>query len=107
MKRESIRNHIDRKIIERLPQVGFSETRQHLLDVSRKFQKRLPDNIKLVEEELEKIKHVKTKYFGLYVIWAQKRIIDLYKLEMKELGGMSPSNKFKALKFKEKLESYD
>jgi hypothetical protein len=104
MKRESIRNHIDRKIEERLPQVGFSETRQHLLEVSRKFLKRIPQDIELKEEVLEQVKHTKTKYFGLYVIWAQKRIIDLYKIEIKDINGFSPAKKFKALKFKEKLQ---
>jgi hypothetical protein len=104
MKRQSIRNHIDRKIEERLSQVGFSETRQNLLETSRRFLDRIPQDVELKEEVLEKITHTKTKYFGLYVLWAQKRIIDLYKIEMKDIKGLSPLKKFKALKFKEKLE---
>jgi hypothetical protein len=105
MKKEQIRNHIDRKIEERLPQVGFDATRQHLLEVSRRFQKNIPDDVDLKDEVLEKITQNKVKYFGFYILWAQKRIIDLYKIEMRDINGFTPSKKFRALMFKERLEN--
>jgi hypothetical protein len=104
MKKETIRTHIDNKIIERLSQIGFHGTRQHLLDNSRRFQSRIPEDIELVEEVIEDLKKTRDRYHSHYVLWANKRIIDLYKIEMMNLREFSPSKRFKALLFKEKLQ---
>lgn len=104
--KKSIRETIDAKIVKLLMEKGYHETRQELLDTSRRFSQRIPDNIELVKEELNKLKDVKVRYTGLYIIWSNKRIIDLYKLETNDIRGITnPVKKFRALLFKERLEN--
>lgn len=104
MKRENIRNHIDKKIISKLEEMNFSETRQALLEVSRKFTNRLSIDTKIDDEDfIENIENTREKYLAEYVFWAHKRIIDLYKVEMMDICGLNAPKKFKALRFKERL----
>lgn len=104
MKRENIRSHIDKKIVEKLERMNFCETRQNLLEVSRRFSNRLSANVQIDNEVfIENMKNSKEKYLAEYVFWSHKRIIDLYKIEMMDICGLNAPRKFKALRFKEKL----
>jgi hypothetical protein len=104
MKRENIRSHIDKKIISKLEEMDFCETRQNLLEVSRRFSNRISTDIHIDNEDfIENIKSSKDRYLAEYVFWAHKRIIDLYKIEMMDICGLNAPKKFKALRFKEKL----
>jgi hypothetical protein len=105
MKRENIRSHIDKKIIDKLKEMDYYETRQNLLDVSRRFSNRLSPDIKIDNENfIGNIENSKEKYLAEYVFWAHKRIIDLYKIEIMDICGFNSVKKFKALRFKEKME---
>ena len=104
MRKEIIRSHIDKKILNRLLFDDPSEVRQYLLEVSSKFISRLPKDTIFTESEFDE-KNIREKYLGHYVIWAQKRIIDLYRIESKDILGLNIDKKFSALLFKERLES--
>jgi|APCry1669189883_1035261.scaffolds.fasta_scaffold10177_3 hypothetical protein len=105
MRLETIRNHIDRKILKDLETLGPDGMRQELSSVCNKFLKNIVEspNTQTIEE-IEDIKDVRSRYLSLYIFVAQQRIIDLYKIEIRDLYGWSNYKKFRALLFKEKIE---
>jgi len=104
MRKEAIRSHIDKKILNRLVFDTPSEVRQYLLEVSSKFISRLPKDTVFTESEFDE-KNIREKYLCHYIFWAKKRIIDLSKIECRDIAGLSIDKKFSALLFKERLES--
>jgi hypothetical protein len=105
MKKESIRQFIDNKIILSLQKNSLSEIRQELYERCMRYENNLKEVVNLESEtEIENIKDFRDRHFSFYILIAKQRIIDLYKLENMYLYGWENSKKFKALLFKEKLE---
>ena len=105
MRLESIKNHIDKKILKDIQSLGPDGMRQELSNTCNKFLKGIIESPNPVSiEGIENIKDVRSRYLSLYVFFAQQRILDLYKVESRDLYGWSFHKKFKALLFKEKLE---
>jgi len=105
MRLETIKNHIDKKILKDIEDLGPDGMRQELSTTCNKFLKGIVESPKDISiEGIEKIKDVRSRYLSLYVFFAQQRIVDLYKVESRDLYGWSFHKKFKALLFKEKLE---
>lgn len=102
MKAETIRNHIDNNISRMLNTNGYDETRQHFYNVSMNFRKRIPE-IELSLDSIEKVSDSRQRYSAYYVYFVENRIVDLYKLEKKNLFNSS-AKAFKILLFKERLE---
>jgi ABC-type transporter lipoprotein component MlaA len=105
MKRETIKRHIDNRIIKDLPTMGPDALRQDLALVCTKFRKNITEHPRMdTVLSIENIKDVRSRYLSLYIYFAQQRIIDLYKVEIRDIYGWPVQKKFKALLFKEKLE---
>ena len=76
------------------------------MDACQKFEKNISERVSLFNvKEIENIKDVRSRYLSLYIYFAQQRIIDLYKVETRDIYGWNHSKKFKAILFKEKLEA--
>jgi hypothetical protein len=101
MKKETILNHIDKNILTMLETGGYDSAREKVYTILTKFKERIP-NVILTDEEVMKLSDSRQRYTALYVMCAEKRIVDLYKIENKCIG--SPLKSFKTLLFKEKLE---
>ena len=105
MRKDVIKRHIDNRILKDLPTIGPDALRNDLAKTCRKFSENIVEKATTpTEDNIEKIEDVRSRYLSLYVFYAQQRIIDLYKIETKNLYGWSLDKKFKALLFKEKLE---
>jgi hypothetical protein len=107
MRKESIKQHIDNKIIRKLyDNVNPENIRQDLLNTCNRFNQNISEKPKsMTENDIENIQDVRSRYLSFYVFFAQQRIIDLYKVETRDLYGWNYRKKFKAFLFKEKLES--
>lgn len=106
MRKETIRDHIDKKILKDLESMSPDEVRFDLNSVSKRFEGRIEFRPQKFDEiEIEKILDVRSKYLSYYVYFSQKRIIDLYKVERKDIYGWPHTKKFKAILFKEKIEA--
>lgn len=107
MKKDSIKKHIDTKILrEFCSNKSPDEIRQDLMNTCNKFEKNITVKVNILNiKEIEDITDVRSRYLSLYIHIAQQRIIDLYKLETRDIYGWNHSKKFKAILFKEKLES--
>jgi len=106
MNKANIKRFIDNKILKDLSTGRpIDEVRQTLLNNSKKYKDSIkPFITEFSETEIEKITDVRSKYLSYYILYAQKRIIDLYKVESKDIYGWSQTKKFKAFLFKEKLQ---
>lgn len=105
MREDSIKRHIDQKIIKNIELIGPDIMRQDLRDICTKMEKNIIEKSEKDDDidSILKIKDVRSKYLSLYVFFSKKRIIDLYFVE-REIYGWSFKKKFTALLFKEKLE---
>jgi hypothetical protein len=106
MRKDSIRKHIDNKILKDfyLKKTPY-EIREDLMSSCVKYEKSISTKVDIIKiNEIENITDVRSRYLSLYVYLAKKRIIDLYKVESKYLYGWDYAKKFKAILFKEKLE---
>lgn len=105
MRKESIKQHIDRNILSNLTKLGYDGMRQDLNSACEKFSKNIIEKAeKQTEEDIDKIKDVRSRYLSLYIFYAKQRILDLYKIEQRDIKGYAPLKKFKLILFKEKLE---
>ena len=102
MKKETILNHIDKNILTMLETGGYDSAREKVYTILTKFKERIP-NVILTDEEVMKLSDSRQRYTALYVMCAEKRIIDLYKIENKCVG--DPLKSFKTLLFKETFSS--
>ncbi len=102
MKPEVIKQHIDNNITKMLETDSYDTTRSKVLKIVNNFRERIRD-IDLDISHIESIGDSRKRYTALYVYFAQKRIIDLYKLERKRLD-TSPLKAYKTLLFKERLD---
>jgi hypothetical protein len=107
MRKDSIKQHIDSKILrEFYSQKTPEQIRLELMETCNKFEKNITERVFFLnEKEIENIKDVRSRYLSLYIYFAQQRIIDLYKVETRDIYGWNYTKKFKAILFKEKLES--
>jgi hypothetical protein len=106
MKKEKIKQFIDNKIIQSLQEKTPSEVRQELYERCIKYEKNLKEVVNLEnEEDIQNIKDFRDRHFSFYIFLAKQRIIDLYKVETRDIYGWNYTKKFKALLFKEKLEA--
>lgn len=106
MKKEAIKQHIDNKILKNLELLSPEEVRQELLDRCQNYKKNLKEVVNLdCETEIQNIENFRDRHFSFYIFFAKQRIIDLYKIENKDIYGWNLSKKFKAILFKEKLEN--
>ncbi len=105
MRKDSIKRHIDNNIIKNLTSFGYDKMRQELNSTCQKFSANIVEKaVTETEDEIEKITDVRSKYLSLYVFFAKQRILDLYKIEQRDINGYGPIKKFKVILFKEKLE---
>jgi hypothetical protein len=105
MKKDKIKQHIDNKILKSLEQNSPSEVRQELYDRCQNYMKSLKEIVNLeCEVEIQNIENFRDRHFSFYIFFAKQRIIDLYKLENKDIYGWDHNKKFKAILFKENLE---
>jgi hypothetical protein len=80
---------------------SYESTRNKILTIVNNFRKKLPQ-CDLEMEEISKISDTRTRYTATYVYFAQKRIIQLFRLERK--GKKDGLKAFKSLLLKERLE---
>lgn len=105
MRKESIKRHIDNTILKNLPSIGYDMVRQELNSTCQKFSINIFEKAtEDTEEAIDNIVDVRSKYLSLYVFFAKQRILDLYKIEQRDINGYGPIKKFKVILFKERLE---
>ena len=107
MRKDSIKKHIDSKILKEFySNKSPDEIRQDLMDTCTKFEKNITVKVNILNiKEIENITDVRSRYLSLYIQIVQQRIIDLYKVETRDIYGWNYTKKFKAILFKEKLEA--
>lgn len=103
MRKDTISDYIDKKILDLLKYKSPSEVRELLRDKCEKFSKNV-DVIENANESIIKdIKDSRQKYLNYYIFYAEKRIKDLYDIEIKDIKGFSLTKKFKLIILKENL----
>lgn len=104
MRKESIKEHIDRKILKNLSEMGYDGMRSELLDVISRFNSNIIEPpVEQTEQSIEKIVDTRSRYMSFYIFFARRRVIDLYKIESRDWYGWDGIKKFKALILKDKL----
>lgn len=93
MEIKTVKKHIDKRILEDLPVLGYDGIRQYLFD-----------NVKRHEKSLINTTAVRSKYLSMYISAAMCRIYDLYRIENDKKSNDIQKN-FKILLFKEKIEN--
>ncbi len=104
MRRQTVKNHIDKKITTNISDFGYDEMRQHLKDTCEKFYKMLPPDYNVFAVNIDEIPDTRTRMVAMYVYYTETRIFDLYKIENKNVLNLNPLKNFKLLLFKERLE---
>lgn len=102
MKPEVIKQHIDSNITKMLEIDSYDGVRQKVLKIVNSFRERI-QGVELEYNNIESLSDTRTRYTAFYVYFAQKRIIDLYRLERKRID-ISPLKSYKTLLFKERLD---
>lgn len=97
-----VKHHIDKEIVENLED-GFDNARQFLLEKCNKFSSMVDFTIDFPESHIKEINGARERKISEYVIYARKRIIDLYHVERKFDFELPPQRKFKLLLLKERL----
>jgi hypothetical protein len=102
MKPDVIKQHIDNNITKMLERDSYDEVRDKILKIVNNFRERIV-GIELEYKNIESLNDSRSRYTAFYVYFAEKRIIDLYKLERK-IVDKSPLKAYKTLLFKERLD---
>jgi hypothetical protein len=102
MKPDAIKGHIDNNITKMLERDSYDEVRDKILKTLNSFRERI-SNVEIEYKNIESIVDSRTRYTAFYVYYAEKRIIDLYRLERK-CTKISPLKAYKTLLFKERLD---
>ncbi len=102
MRPEVIKQHIDNNITKMLETDSYDGTRTKVLKIVNSFRERI-QGVELEYKNIESLNDSRSRYTAFYVYFAQKRIIDLYRLERKRIN-MSPLKAYKTLLFRERLE---
>lgn len=102
MKPEVIKQHIDNNITKMLETDSYDGARTKVLKIVNSFRERI-QGVELEYKNIESLNDSRSRYTAFYVYFAQKRIIDLYRLERKRIN-MSPLKAYKTLLFKERLD---
>lgn len=111
MTKDSVKSHVDNTILKKLEEMSYDQVREHLFSTSSKFRDVVATYVDLSkftfdELSIDGLEPSRARYLGFYILYANKRVIDLYSVERnyKKLGFSSVKN-FKLLLFKEKLET--
>jgi hypothetical protein len=99
---EVIKQHIDNNITKMLETDSYDGTRTKVLKIVSSFRERIT-GVELEYKNIESLSDTRSRYTAFYVYFAQKRIIDLYRLERKRIT-MSPLKAYKTLLLKERLD---
>ncbi len=102
MRTEVIKQHIDNNITKMLETDSYDGARTKVLKIVNSFRERI-QGVELEYKNIESLNDSRSRYTAFYVYFAQKRIIDLYRLERKRIN-MSPLKAYKTLLFKERLD---
>lgn len=102
MRPEVIKQHIDNNITKMLETDSYDGARTKVLKIVNSFRERI-QGVELEYKNIESLNDSRSRYTAFYVYFAQKRIIDLYRLERKRIN-MSPLKVYKTLLFKERLD---
>ncbi len=102
MRPEVIKQHIDNNITKMLETDSYDGARTKVLKIVNSFRERI-QGVELEYKNIESLNDSRSRYTAFYVYFAQKRIIDLYRLERKRIN-MSPLKAYKTLLFKERLD---
>jgi hypothetical protein len=102
MRPEVIKQHIDNNITKMLETDSYDGARTKVLKIVNSFRERI-QGVELEYKNIESLNDSRSRYTAFYVYFAQKRIIDLYRLERKRIN-MSPLKAYKTLLFRERLE---
>jgi hypothetical protein len=102
MKPEVIKQHIDNNITKMLETDSYDGARTKVLKIVNSFRERI-NGVELEYKNIESLSDTRSRYTAFYVYFAQKRIIDLYRLERKRIT-MSPLKAYKTLLLKERLD---
>jgi len=107
MEAYKIKKFVDKVILDRLAIYGYDGTRQHLYDNILKnreiVQLKLNNSsFKYELPNIEKLENGRIQYLAYYVLYGERRIVDLFQIENK-LRKYKPELAFKALLFKEKV----
>jgi hypothetical protein len=104
MSPDRIRTYIDKKILDSLQTKTPSEVRVELMNKCNTYYNMLGGTYREMSiDEISEIKAVRTRYHNLYIHMARKRIIDLYKVEIRDVKGWSNTMKFKGVLLKERI----
>ena len=105
-----IKTFVDNLILGKLNQGGYDTTRNHLYSQILKNRDIVKLNLnnskfKFSDENIDKcIKDNRTRYLAYFVIFSEKRVLDLFHIENKyRKFGFDPLKTFKLLLLKEKL----
>jgi len=113
MRRRSVRKFFNKKILEQLVEgSNYDDVRQDLMAKARKFRDKtyeiVTDENFIISEESADDVSGKARALTYYVLEAEKRIIDLYKIEREWYQlGLSPIKTYKLLVFKERITDPD
>lgn len=102
MKPEVIKQHIDNNITKMLEKDSYDEARSKVLKIVNNFRERIQE-VNLDYKTIESITDSRSRYTAFYVFFAQKRIIDLYRLERKR-DNVKPLKAYKTLLLKERWD---
>lgn len=111
MTKDSVKSHVDNTILKKLEEMSYDQVREHLFTTSSKFRDVVATYVDLSkftfdESSIDGLEPSRARYLGFYILYANKRVIDLYSVERNyEKFEFSPIKKFKLLLFKEKLEN--
>ncbi len=102
MRPEVIKQHIDNNITKMLETDSYDTVRSKVMKIINNFRERI-FGIDIDYKTIEDITDSRSRYTAFYVYFAQKRIIDLYRLERKK-PELKPLKAYKTLLFKERLD---
>lgn len=113
MERRSVRKFFNKKILEQLVEGStYDDVRQDLMAKARNFRDKtyniVADEDFVISEDTADDVTGKARAFTYYVLEAEKRIIDLYKIENEWYQlGLTPIKTYKLLIFKERITDPD
>jgi hypothetical protein len=103
MRKDTIADYIDKKVIDLTKYMSPTDIRKELSDKCDKFRKNVNIIDNATEEKIKDIKDSRERYLNYYIFYAEKRIKDLYEIEIRDIKGYSLNKKFKILILKETL----
>lgn len=103
MRKDTISDYIDKRILDLITYKSPCEVREVLREKCEKFSKNISVIDNASENNIKDIKDSREKYLNYYIFYAEKRIKQLYEIEVKDIMGLSFLKKFKLIILKENL----